>query len=50
MSGDDVLDYMLMEAVATKVAVEDKQAQEEAEKAAKKKEWKEDTSELNEFR
>lgn len=46
LSDDPVVDYQIMEAVALKVAQEDEKLREEAEKAAEKKKWKEDKSDL----
>lgn len=43
---DDVIDYMIMEAVHIKVLKE----QQKAEKQAAANQWKEDTSELDQFR
>lgn len=47
---DDVIDYMVTEAVAIKVSQEDKKAREEAEKAKTIEEWKGDKSDLEQFR
>lgn len=41
---------MVLEAVALKVRHEDNEAQKEAEKERKRKEWKGDTSGLEQFR
>jgi hypothetical protein len=49
-SEDDVIDYMVLEAVMLKARHEDAEAQKEAEKEAARKKWKEDTSSLDEFR
>lgn len=46
LSEDSVIDYMVMEAVALKVAEADKQE----EKAKAVSEWKSDLSELEQFR
>ncbi len=43
--GDDVLDYMIMEAVALKVNKQDTDAQEEAERQRKIKEFKQQEKE-----
>ena len=40
LSDDDVLDYMVMEAVALKVQSENRQAEEEAAKQEEIREWK----------
>ena len=50
LSDDDVLDFMVMEAVAIRVRKIDDEAQRKAERAAKRKEWQADTSELEKFR
>lgn len=50
LSEDDVLDYMVMEAVKLKVDLEDEEARKEAEKAAARKGFKKDTSSLEQFR
>lgn len=47
---DDVVDYMVMEAVSIKVSLDDQKRQEEAEEKAKRKEFKSDKSELEKFR
>lgn len=47
---DDVIDYMLMEAVAIKAAKADEKAAEEAEKAAERKKFKKDTNALDQYR
>ncbi len=47
---DDVIDYMVMEAVALKVNREDEQRSKEAEEALKRKGWKADKTELEKFR
>jgi hypothetical protein len=44
-----VIDFMVMEAVYMRVLKEDADAQEQAEKEAKMKQWKSDTSELKKF-
>jgi hypothetical protein len=46
ISQDDVIDYMVMEAVALKVRTED----EKAEKQRQREEFKKDKSRLNKFR
>jgi hypothetical protein len=46
LSDDPVTDYKIMEAVAAKVAEEDQELREKAEKEAKVKRWKEDKSDL----
>jgi hypothetical protein len=46
LSEDDVLDYMVMEAVAVKVRHEEAEAQKKAEREA----WKKDKSGLEQFR
>ena len=43
---DDVIDYMVMEAVAIRVRRED----EKAEKARKRKEWQRESGSLDQFR
>lgn len=45
-----MIDYMVMEAVAIKVDREDAEKQKEEQHKAKTKEWKKDTSELEQFR
>lgn len=47
---DDVLDFMVMEAVYLKVTYEDAQLREDAEKEAQRKEFKSDRSSLEQFR
>jgi hypothetical protein len=47
---DDVLDYMVMEAVSIKAAMEDKKRQEEEKAEAERKEYKSDFSELERYR
>jgi hypothetical protein len=47
---DDVIDYMVMEAVSIKVNREDAKAQREAEKRQAVAEFKRDTSDLDKFR
>lgn len=44
------MQYLIVEAVTLKVKREDAEAAKEAEKAAKVKEWKKDTSKLDQFR
>lgn len=46
LSDDDVLDYMIMEAVAMKVRKEDAEAEKKAEREA----FKQDKSKLNQYR
>jgi hypothetical protein len=45
-----VIDFMIMEAVAIKVRKLDDEANEKAQRAARRKEWQQDTSELEKFR
>lgn len=45
-SDDDVLDYMVLEAIALKVKHEDAQV----DKKVEKKQWKKDTSNLDKYR
>lgn len=47
---DDLIDYMVMEAVSIKVRVEDAAAQKAADEAAKRKEFKRNTNNLSQFR
>jgi hypothetical protein len=47
---DDVVDYMVMEAVAIKASKEDQEAQKKAQKEKEKEAWKQDFSELEEHR
>lgn len=47
---DDVIDYMVMEAVAIKVRREDEQLQKEAEEARERNKFKKDRSSLDKFR
>lgn len=46
MDEDEVIDYLILEAVAAKVAKEDEQYMKEQEK----RDWKKDTSKLEQFR
>lgn len=50
LSDDDVIDYMIMEAVQIKVGLEDEKLRKEAEKKAARDNWKKDTSNLEQFR
>lgn len=43
---DDVIDFLVTEAVASKVAKQDQEAQKDAQKEAEKEAWKKDTGEL----
>ena len=50
ISDDDVVDYMVMEAVAIKVRLEDEELRKEAEDKKRRDAWKEDLSELEQHR
>ncbi len=47
---DDVIDYMVMEAVAIKVRIADDKEAKEAERDAARQKFKKDSSALNEYR
>lgn len=47
---DDVIDYMVMEAVAIKAAKADEKAAEEARKEQERQKFKSDTSALDQYR
>lgn len=50
ISDDDVLDFMIMEAVALKAKKEERELREEAELEAKRKEFKENYGDLESYR
>jgi hypothetical protein len=50
LADDDVIDYMVMEAVAIKAQKEDVEAQKKAEKEQEREKWKGDKSDLEQFR